>query len=206
MQKSNNATNITALTEAFFTYNRLAKDLDLFGILDYSGHKKMLKFWLSRSDETGQAYHEISFPKDSNLTNGSLRRKTSPNPSPISWVTASVNLESWHKGLGRKVGTFPKLKINLHPTSTYHVRLRFMNIIFFRLFGIDWFGPGSLGISLANLTADDFLETHPWYFQGEKRQQNTFLSPQNPKVVVWCKFIYDEFGWPQLQKWFVNGR
>jgi len=59
-----------------------------------------------------------------------------------------------------------------------------MNIIFFRLFGIDWFGPGSLGISLANLTADDFLETHPWYFQGEKRQQNTFLSPQNPKVVV----------------------
>ena len=92
-----------------------------------------------------------------------------------------MNLESWHKSLGRKVGTFPKLKINLHPTSTYHVRLRFMNIIFFRLFGIDWFGPGSLEISLANLTADDFLETHPWYFQGEKRQQNTFLSPQTQK-------------------------
>ena len=166
----------------------------------------MLKSWLSRSDETGQAYHEISFPKDSNLTNGSLRRKTSPNPSPISWVTASVNLESWHKSLGRKVGTFPKLKINLHPTSTYHVRLRFMNIIFFAYLELIGLVQGLWRSHWPTSLLMIFLETHPWYFQGEKRQQNTFLSPQNPKVVVWCKFIYDEFGWPQLQKWFVNGR
>lgn len=40
----------------------------------------MLKFWLSRSDETGQAYHEISFPKDSNLTQWESTKKDLTEP------------------------------------------------------------------------------------------------------------------------------
>ncbi len=94
---------------------------------------------------------------------------------PRSWVSIRhqwtfLAREFGIKPLGGQVGRFPKLKIYIN----LPLWLRFMDSQKFHVFG-----PGSLGISLANL-----IEAHPWYFQWMWKKAAKHLSfTGKPKVV-----------------------